>query len=161
MTLEAWHDFFVAQAGASAALAGLLFVALSINIASIIKMPWLPPRAAATMVLLVGALLEALVALWPRPPLAVFGIEEIVISGAVWIGIVRNTIAGRNVPKELTFVTRMSAVLSQCGSLPALAGAITLTAGVEAGIYGIAFAMLMSIAIAFFNSWVLLVEILR
>jgi modulator of FtsH protease len=161
MTLEAWHDFFVAQAGASAALAGLLFVALSINIGSIIKMPWLPPRAAATMVLLVGALIEALVALVPHASVTVLGIEELVVSGVVWGGIVRHAITGWNVPSNFVFVTRMSVVLAQCGSLPALAGAIALTAGVEAGIYGIAFAMLMSIAIAFFNSWVLLVEILR
>ena len=161
MTLDAWHDFFVAQAGASAALAGLLFVALSINIDRIIKMPWLPPRAAATMVLLVGALIEALVALLPHATVMVLGIEELVVTGVVWAGIVRHAIAGRNVPKGFVFVTRMSVVLAQCAGLPALGGAIALTFGVEAGIYGIAFSMLMAIAIAFFNSWVLLVEILR
>ncbi|MGA2392570.1 MAG: hypothetical protein ABSH03_04345 [Candidatus Lustribacter sp.] len=161
MTIEAWHDFFVAQAGASAALAGLLFVALSINIDRIIKLPWLPPRAAATMLLLVGGLIEALVALLPPASPAVLGIEELAVGAVVWIGIVRQAIAGWNVPAKFVFVTRMSVVLAQCGSLPALGGAIALTFGVEAGIYGIAFAMLMSIAIAFFNSWVLLVEILR
>jgi hypothetical protein len=161
MTIEGWHDFFIAQAGASAALAGLLFVALSINIDRIIKLPWLPPRAAATMLLLVGGLIEALVALWPHPSLAVLGIEELVVSGVVWAGIIHQTIAGSKVPKEFAFVTGMSAVVGQCATLPALGGAIALTFGIEAGTYGIAFAMLAAIAIAFLNSWVLLVEILR
>src|ERR1700691_5869650 len=122
MTIEAWHDFFVALAGASAAPAGLLFVALSINIDRIIKMPWLPPRAAATMLLLVGGLIEALVALWPHSSLGVLGIEELVVSGVVWAGIVHQTIAGSKVPKEFGFVTWMSVVIAQCGSLPALGG---------------------------------------
>jgi hypothetical protein len=69
MEIEAfakWHDFFVAQVGASAALAGLLFVAISINIKSILEMPWLPARAGLTILLLLGALLEASFALWPQ-----------------------------------------------------------------------------------------------
>ena len=44
-----WTTFFVAASGASAALAGLVFVALSVNISHIIKAPHLPPRAAATI----------------------------------------------------------------------------------------------------------------
>lgn len=40
-TLEGWTNFFIAQVGASAALAGLLFVAISINIERLLKSPWL------------------------------------------------------------------------------------------------------------------------
>ncbi len=39
-----WHDFFVAQVGAAAALTGLLFVALSLNITRILQYAWLPAR---------------------------------------------------------------------------------------------------------------------
>lgn len=162
MTIEAWHDFFVAQAGASAALAGLLFVALSINISRIIAAAWLPPRAAATMVLLVGALIEALIALWPSPPLTVLGYEELVVAVFVWVSIIRHTLQGaRNVPAEFAFLTVRSAVISQCATLPVVGGALALSFGIAGGIYGIAFGMLMAIAIGFLNSWVLLVEILR
>jgi hypothetical protein len=43
---SAWHDFFVGSMGASAALTGLLFVAISINLEQILKFPNLPGRAA-------------------------------------------------------------------------------------------------------------------
>lgn len=43
---EAWHDFFTAVTAAAAAVTGLLFVALSINLAAILKEPRLPGRAA-------------------------------------------------------------------------------------------------------------------
>jgi hypothetical protein len=39
---ERWHDLFVATAGAAAALAGLIFVAVSINLEQILKYPALP-----------------------------------------------------------------------------------------------------------------------
>jgi hypothetical protein len=34
---EQWHDMFVAMAGAAAALTGLLFVAVSVNLEQVLK----------------------------------------------------------------------------------------------------------------------------
>jgi hypothetical protein len=42
---EQWTELFVASAGASAALAGLVFVAVSINVERILQFPGLPERA--------------------------------------------------------------------------------------------------------------------
>ncbi len=50
-----WADFGVAVAGAAAALAGLLFVAVSLNLRDILALPQLPARAALTLGLLVVA----------------------------------------------------------------------------------------------------------
>jgi hypothetical protein len=51
-----WESLFVAEAGASAALAGLLFVALSINLERILKGTGLPGRAGEAIVLLLTVL---------------------------------------------------------------------------------------------------------
>ena len=44
-----WDSFFLGELGAAAALAGLLVVAVSINIDQILSYPWLPSRAVATI----------------------------------------------------------------------------------------------------------------
>ena len=54
--MEGWSDFYVAAVGGSAALAGLLVVAISINIAQIMKFPLLPGRAAQTIIKIGAAL---------------------------------------------------------------------------------------------------------
>jgi hypothetical protein len=53
--ISRWKDLFVASAGASAALAGLVFVAVSINIDRILKFNGLPERALQTVLLLCSA----------------------------------------------------------------------------------------------------------
>jgi hypothetical protein len=51
-----WHDLFVAMAGAAAALAGLIFVAVSISLEQILKYRALPVRAVETLSILLGLL---------------------------------------------------------------------------------------------------------
>ena len=84
----AWHDFFLAAAGASAALLGLLFVGVSINLGAIAaeERADLRARASQAFANLIFVLLVALVMLIPDPDPGSIGVSLAVIAG---LGLVR------------------------------------------------------------------------
>ena len=63
---EVWHELFVATAGAAAALAGLVFVAVSINIARILALVGVPERGLQTVLLLLGTVVVSVFGLAPQ-----------------------------------------------------------------------------------------------
>jgi modulator of FtsH protease len=110
-SLEGWHDFYLAVAGASAALLGLLFVGISINLASITADERKDLRALAEQAFanLLYVLVIALVMLVPEPKSDSIGISLAVIGG---VGILRTVRSFRVVPRlaagRLTAVRRLS-----------------------------------------------------
>src|SRR5215213_7208547 len=78
----AWSDLFVAGAGASAALAGLVFVAVSINIERVLEYGGLPERAQETLTLLMSPLAVSLLGLVPQSSTAL-GVELAVGGGVI------------------------------------------------------------------------------
>jgi modulator of FtsH protease len=74
-TVLGWHDFFLAAAGASAALLGLLFVGVSINLAAIAadERVDLRARAGQAFTNLVFVLLIGLIMLIPNPDARLLG----------------------------------------------------------------------------------------
>jgi modulator of FtsH protease len=79
-----WQGLFIAEAGASAALAGLLFVAISINLARILQGAGLPGRAGEAIVLLVAVLVISTLALVPGQSPTVLGAELLAAGLVAW-----------------------------------------------------------------------------
>jgi hypothetical protein len=82
---ELWHEFFVGVAGAAAALTGLLFVSLSINLQQILQQVWLPRRAGLTVVLLFEALVIAILGLVPGQSSVALGVELLSLGLGAWL----------------------------------------------------------------------------
>lgn len=157
-----WKDFFVAEVGASAALAGLMVVAISINLARILAFPQLPMRAAELLLMLTGVLVLASLALVPGQPIALFGAELSAIGAVTFAVTLANQlqslppIEGLTPPKKM-----LRALVSTAATLPLVAGGIQLVLGLDGGLYWVAAGVLISLAAAVWNAWVLLIEIMR
>lgn len=161
-TVEAWTDFNVAMVGATAALAGLLIVAMSVNIAEIMKSPTLPARAASSIATLVLAIAVGAFGLVPGQPLVAYGIE--VVVGAVLAGIFQ-VHAIRVVIREDRVSMGDRIAKSAAGVLPIaafLVGGLLIVAGAaEAGLIAAAVGSVLAIVAAILMAWVVLVELLR
>jgi len=161
-----WHGFFAPQVGATAALTGLLFVALSVNIARIMQFPWLPSRAGLTIVVLVAALLESSLTLFP-PTLARFGLDATMLVAIVaYASALSLWGLKRKVPSEWrthpdygrAHLLNLAAI--QFATIPAIVGVALLLAGGN-GYAWVAMGVLFSLVYGILSSWILLVEILR
>ena len=159
---DEWNEFNVAMVGATAALAGLLIVAMSVNIAEIMKSVTLPPRAASSIAALVLAITAGAFGLIPGQPIVAYGVE--VLIAAVLAGTFQWH-AIRVVAREDHVSTTDRILKSILGVLPIaafLVGAVLVLAGaVEAGLIAMAVGSVLSIIAALVVAWVVLVEVLR
>src|SRR2546421_10228773 len=80
-----WENFFIAEVGASAALVGLIFVGVSINLTRIISLPGLPNRALLALIVLLAILVVSSLLLVPGQSVTLVGIEVLVVGFIVWI----------------------------------------------------------------------------
>lgn len=157
-----WSDLFVATAGASAALAGLVFVAVSINIERILGEAGLPDRALETLLLLVAVLLVSVVGLIPGQGNSALGAELLFISLAIFLVIARLptlVLASGFEPPRSWIWTRWS--LRLAGTIPFVVGGASVLLEAGGGLYWIAAGIVFAVVGAIANAWVLLVEILR
>jgi hypothetical protein len=169
-----WAGFFTAVTGAAAALAGLLFVAVSINLKNILgedksEDPGagghagtsLASRAAETLAMVLFVVLTAALALVPQA-LWVLGTEILVLVIPLAAVTLRTQLRYRRQnPADPLYwlVSRMTA--SGVALLPGLLGGISLAAHWGGGLYWLVPATLLGVAGAVYSAWVLLVEILR
>jgi modulator of FtsH protease len=162
ITLAGWENFFVASAGAAAGLAGLLFVALSINLPRILKIPGMSARAGETLIPLAAALVYSLLALVPGHPVRIFGLELVCIGGTAWLvcsSFQIRAIRGRHFVKVWHVVMRLA--MYQPANLCVLVAGLSLLLGFPGGVKWLVPAVLLAFAGAMINAWILLVEIVR
>jgi modulator of FtsH protease len=160
-SMQGWETFFVTEAGAAAALAGLIFVAVSINITRILSFPGLPGRAAEAILILFLVLIVASLGLVPGQPPSAFGAEILGLSAIIYVYLLVMQLRDSRRPGQHLYwvVTRITS--SQLAMLPFLVAGICLIAHAGGGLYWLVPGILLSFAAALLDAWVLLVEILR
>ena len=158
--IEHWHDFFVAEAGAAAALAGLLFVAVSINLSHILQFPHLPTRAIEALAALLSVLMIATFGLIPDQPPQALGYEA-AAAGAAFLAIQFFTLltSHKAIAKYVNW--RQHAFFNLAPPLPFFVGGILLALGDMSGLYWFVPGVLLSFLAGVVGAWVLLIEIQR
>jgi hypothetical protein len=155
-----WADFNVAMAGAGAALAGLIIVAISVNLEPLLQGKTLPSRAAASIATLVLAISAACLGLMPGQPVWLLGLELMI--GALIVRVIE--------ARTIFLIAHDGASTGErllkvgVGALPLAvisAGALLLLLGDSDGTYAVAIGSLLAIVGAVLFSWIALIELRR
>ncbi len=157
--IAAWTDFSNTVAGGAAALAGLLFVGLSLNLSEVLQYRGVPARAAATLGLTVAILLAAIFVATPGQDRRVLSIEIGIVGVATAAMVVFAARRQRDGAHRSRALTSMLLLL-----LPALllmVAAVSLWLQSGGGLYWVTAAVATGFASATANAWVLVVEIKR
>lgn len=147
---EAWHELFVMLGGSLAALAGLLFVAVSIQIVSIRRTPHWQVRASGNTIALVGLLLQASLILVPQSREAL-GAELIVANLLLLL-----VVPVRAIVLLSRYEQKMPALRLGAGIMAwalGAAGGASLIAQVGGGMYLVVLSCLSLICLAVLNAW--------
>jgi hypothetical protein len=160
--LSEWQTLFAVQAGAAATLTGLIFVAVSINLAKIIEIPGLSGRAGDSILQFLQVFFICTVALVPRQSTTAFASEILAIAGFCWVAQVVAHVRYGKMHSGHPLIWLMTRIVqTQIASIPFFISGAYLLAGSPAGLYwlvpGFVFSFLAGVA----SAWVLLVEILR
>jgi hypothetical protein len=155
-----WHGFFNAAVGASAALLGLLFVAISINLKLILEHRHLPGRAAGTLGTLLSVLVVGIFGLAPGQSHRILGVE-ILATGAVVATLAILVSVGKRSQGDPIIWTLGNLPILLLPALAFVGGGCSLLAGSGGGLYWILAGTVLTFVGTALNAWVLLVEIVR
>jgi hypothetical protein len=160
--VDPWSDFLEVAASADGALAGLLFVAISINLDRILKLPGITGRAGETLLLLAGSLVSTLVTLIPHGSRDLLGALLFLVGLTVWVVPTALQIRAWGSHSYYTPQIALFRFLSyQIATLPAVITGLAVMGVVPGGLYWLGAFIVLALIVAMTNAWVLLVEIVR
>jgi hypothetical protein len=160
--MQEWNDLYVATAGASAALTGLIFVGISINLTKILSIPGLPDRALISLVLLLNILVVSILFLVPRQTTNAQGVELTITGFLVWIMIFRFDLRiFRSKERSYKMQYVLNFLVNQVAIILFILAGVTLITGYANSGYLIVPAIILSTIKSVLDGWVLLVEINR
>jgi len=158
-----WHDFYVMTGGAAAALAGLLFVAMSLHARDIMADPFYSNRAIGTLMSLASQLLISGAVLIPGQPVVAVGVE-VEVAALFFLGFIVWQIAQRGrhpaPPVAATLTHRLMELVGGTAWIVLfnIAG-ISLLVRAGGGFYLLAAVMFFMFAWNIYIAWILITEV--
>jgi hypothetical protein len=162
MEIAEWNTLLQVEARSAATFTGLVFVAVSINASRIMAFPGLPGRAKESILQFLQVFFISTVALIPKQPERLLGVEFLAISLFLWVVQVFEQVRYLRVRVGHPwswFVYR--AVLNQFATIPFLVAGMGLLLGATHALYWLVPGFLFSFVAGVVSAWVLLIEILR
>jgi hypothetical protein len=157
--IEAWQLLFSTLANATAALVGLLFIALSLNLRTIIKVPLHTARAREAVAGMLGLLFISVLMLIPGQGRLVLG-SEMIVGSLIFLGLGvwlrANTLS--KVPRREWTGLILRHVLVNLGMVALLIAGISLIAERGGGLYWLVPTILLNLATSLYNAWILMVR---
>ena len=161
--LAAWQGFYNTTAESAATLAGLVMVAVSVNVRQILAHKHLPARAFGAICGLMLTLVMCLLGQVPQR-LSSYALELTVAAAIGWVLFVTTAIqviSGHIRIGRPRHETAIGTLLGLSQTAPMTVGVALLLQGRAEGLFWVAATMAAALVVSVINGWVLLVEILR
>jgi hypothetical protein len=148
MGIEQWNNFFIMVGGGAAALAGLVFIAMSINLPIITRDATHKNRAIATMTGFTAVFMICAFALIGNQNYQWIGVEWLVVSLVPTVYI-RVYIRARKVSTSSVGLSIGRFIAGTACYVAQIIGSVLLISGYVAGLYVASVAMVVSFAFSF------------
>lgn len=157
--LNQWHDFFLMVGGGAAALAGLVFVAMSINLSVLAQDPTHKNRAIGTLTGFTAIFMICAFALMGGEGYRSVGTEWLLVSSIAMLIYIRGYILAvkeGGSPKGLSIIRTIFG--ATCYAIQII-GSLMLLSGHISGLYAAAIAMVLSFTSLISGAWLLIMGI--
>jgi tetrahydromethanopterin S-methyltransferase subunit G len=159
MDIAEWNNFFIMVGGGAAALAGLVFIAISINISAVTHDATHKNRAIATLTGFTGVFMVCAFALIGRLNYQWLGAEWLIVTLVPMITYVRVYRRARKMGRS-TVGLDLARFIQQTGCyVGQIIGSVLLLFGNVAGLYVASVFMVLSFAFFISGAWLLITGI--
>jgi hypothetical protein len=159
MRIDQWNNFFIMVGGGAAALAGLVFIAMSINLSIINRDATHKNRAIATMTGFTAVFMICALALVGNQNYQWVGIEWLVVTLVPTITYIRVYVRARKTGISSVGLSVRRFIAGTSCYVAQIIGSVLLISGYVAGLYIASVAMVLSFAFFISGAWLLITGI--
>ena len=159
MAIDQWNNFFLMVGGGAAALAGLVFIAMSINLAIITRDATHKNRAVATLTGFTAVFMICALALIGNQNYQWIGIEWLVVTLVPTITYIRVYFRATEIGRSSVGLSIGRFIAGTACYVAQIIGSVLLILGYVVGLYVASAAMVLSFAFFISGAWLLVTGI--